>query len=207
MADNEQVAAPESVERVRDIIFGPKMRDYDQRFEAITRDLSRLQHDIDSLSQQLTAKDAGQGRNLQALRQELRQADSELKTALKADVSRLGTQLSEQGAAHNTAVQALRQELQQADNDLQSALKAEVDQLNSQLADQAAAQETSLQNLRQELRKADADLREELRQIAQRLTDDKTDRATLGDLFIELGNHVKTGGSLADLLQGLEQPS
>lgn len=207
MADNEQVAGSESVERVRDIIFGPKMRDYDQRFEAITRDLARLQQDIDGLSQQLTAKDAAQGRNLQALRQELRQADSELKTALKADVSRLGTQLSEQGAAHNTAVQALRQELQQADSDLQSALKAEVDQLNSQLADHAAAQETSLQNLRQELRKADADLREELRQIAQRLTDDKTDRATLGDLFIELGNHVKTGGSLADLLQNLEQPS
>lgn len=207
MADNEQVTGSESVERVRDIIFGPKMRDYDQRFEAVARDLGRLQQEIDRLSEQLAAKDTAQGRNLQALRQEVRQGDSELKTALKADVSRLGTQLSEQGAAHNTAAQALRQELQQADSDLQAALKAEVDQLNSQLADHAAAQETSLQNLRQELRKADADLREELRQIAQRLTDDKTDRAMLGDLFIELGNHVKTGGSLADLLQGLEQPS
>jgi hypothetical protein len=40
----------------------------------------------------------------------------------------------------------------------------------------------------------------------QRLTDDKTDRSTLGELFVELGNHIKSGGNLADLLQGLDQP-
>lgn len=166
MTNNEQGTGPESVERIRDIIFGPQMRDYDQRFEALVRDLSRLQQELDRLNEQLAAKDAAQGRNLQALRQELRQANSEQQTALKA----------------------------------------EADQLNTQLADQASAQESSLQSLRQELRQADADLREELRQLARRLTADKTDRATLGDLFIELGNHVKTGGSLADLLQGLDQP-
>lgn len=60
--------------------------------------------------------------------------------------------------------------------------------------------------MRQELRKADADLREELRQVMQRLTDDKTDRSMLGELFVELGNHVKSGGSLSDILQGLDQP-
>ena len=38
------------------------------------------------------------------------------------------------------------------------------------------------------------------------LTDDKTDRSTLGELFIELGQHVKTGGSLTDLLKDLGQP-
>lgn len=207
MVDNEQATGPESVDRIRDIVFGPKMRDYEQRFDALTRDLGRLQQEIDRLDEQLAAKDAAQGRNLQTLRQELRQADGELKTALKADASRLGTQLAEQGAAQNTAAQTLRQELLQADTDLQAALKAEIDQLSGQLTDHVATQETNLQNLRQELRKADADLRDELRRIAQRLTDDKTDRVLLGDLFIELGNHVKTGGSLADLLQGLDQPS
>ena len=75
------------------------------------------------------------------------------------------------------------------------------------MAEQNASQQSSLQSLRQELRKADADLREELRQIAQRLTDDKADRSTLGDLFLELGNHVKAGGSFADLLNALDQPS
>ncbi len=207
MADNEQATGTESVERIRDIIFGPKMRDYEQRFEAVVRDLSRLQQELDRLNEQLAAKDAAQGRNLQALRQELRQASDEQHAALKAEASRLSTQLTEQGAAHNAGSQNLRQELQQAENDLRAALKANTDHLSTQLTDQASAQEADQQALRQELRKADADLREELRQIAQRLTDDKPDRAMLGELFIELGNHVKTGGSLADLLQGLDQPS
>ncbi|MGQ9490199.1 MAG: hypothetical protein ACUVS6_05695 [Anaerolineae bacterium] len=99
----------------------------------------------------------------------------------------------------------MRQELQQADSSLHAALKAEIDRLSTELADHAPAQETTLQNLRLELRKADADLRDELRTITQRLTNEKADRTMLGDLFIELGNHVKSGGSLADLLQGLDQ--
>ncbi len=207
MADNEQATGTESVERIRDIIFGPKMRDYEQRFEVVVRDLGRLQQELDQLNEQLTSKDAAQGRNLQTLRQELRQASSDQQAALKAEASRLSTQLTEQNAAHNAGSQNLRQELQQAENDLRAALKADADRLSAQLTDQASAQEASQQALRQELRKADADLREELRQIAQRLTDDKPDRTMLGELFIELGNHVKTGGSLADLLQGLDQPN
>ncbi|MGQ9841847.1 MAG: hypothetical protein ACUVR4_15340 [Anaerolineae bacterium] len=205
MADKEQIAGTESVERIRNIIFGPKMRDYEQRFEAVMRDIGRLQQELDRLNEQLTTRDAAQSRNLQALRQELRQADDELKAALKAETSRLTAQLAEQDAAHTTSEKNLRQELQQADSSLHAALKAEIDRLSTELADHAAAQETTLQNLRLELRKADADLRDELRTITQRLTNEKADRTMLGDLFIELGNHVKSGGSLADLLQGLDQ--
>lgn len=205
MADKEQTTGAESVERVRDIIFGPKMRDYEQRFDALTRDIGRLQEELERLNELLTTRDAAQGRNLQAVRQELRQATDELKAALKAETGRLAGQLAEQEVARTTGEQNLRQELHQVESNLHAAFKAEIGRLDAELADRAAAQEAAMQNLRQELRKADADLRAELRQIAQRLTEDKADRATLGDLFIELGNHVKAGGSLADLLQGLEQ--
>lgn len=196
----------ESVERIRDIIFGPKMRDYEQRFDAVMRDLARLQQDLDHLGEQLTAKDAAQSKNLQALRQDLRQADGELRNELKAEATRLTGQLAEQHTAHTNAIQAARQELLQADDLMQATLKADMEQLNSTLTDHETTQKSTLQSLRQELRKADADLREELRQVMQRLTDDKTDRSTLGELFIELGNHVKSGGSLSDILQSLDQP-
>ena len=53
------------------------------------------------------------------------------------------------------------------------------------------------------MRRADDGLRDELRQTAQRLTNDKVDRVALGELFIELGTHLKTGGSLADVLKDL----
>ena len=185
----------ESVERIRDIIFGPKMRDYEQRFEALTRDFNRLQADLDTLGEQLTAKDAAQAKNLQAARQELRQANGDLRNELKAEATRLGAQLAEQQTAQSNALQAARVELQAGDAALQSELKAELEQLSCALNDHETAQKNSLQSLRQELRKADADLREELRLVMQRLTDDKTDRSMLGELFIELGNHVKSGGT------------
>jgi chromosome segregation ATPase len=207
MADPQQPLQGESVERIREIIFGPKMRDYEQRFEAVTRDLGRLQQELDHLNEQLTAKDAAQGKNLQGMRQELRQTGSDLRKELKAEITRAGAQLTEQTAAQATNLQTLRQELHAADDDLHTKAKADLEELAAQMAEQDAAQKTNLGDLRQELRKADADLREELRQIAQRLTDDKTDRSTLGELFIELGGHLKTGGSLADLLHNLELPS
>ena len=126
---DEQTSATSAVEsvqemdRVRDIIFGPQMRDYAQRFQAVERDLERLQQEIDRLAEGL--------------------------------------------------------------------------------ADQDSSQTKKLQNLRREMRRADDGLRDELRQTAQRLTDDKVDRVALGELFIELGTHLKTGGSLADVLKGL----
>jgi hypothetical protein len=126
MADKQtppSVETAQEVDRIRDIIFGPQMRDYDQRFQTVQRDLDRLQQELDRLAEQLT--------------------------------------------------------------------------------DQGGDQNKKLQNLRQEMRKADDDLRSELRETAQRLVNDKVDRTALGELFIELGTHLKTGGSLSDLLEGL----
>lgn len=119
-----QVESAQEVDRIRDIIFGPQMRDYEQRFQIVQRDLDRLQQEIDRLSEQLT--------------------------------------------------------------------------------DQDSAQSKKLQNLHREMRQADDGLRDELRQIAQNLMTDKVDRVALGELFIELGTHLKTGGTLADLLESLE---
>jgi septal ring factor EnvC (AmiA/AmiB activator) len=117
--------APQEVDRIRDIIFGPQMRSYEQQFQNVQRDLERLQQELDRLTEKLADQNTDQNKKLQALRRELRQADD--------------------------------------------------------------------------------DLRDELRQTAQKLTIDKVDRMALGELFIELGTHLKTGGSLADLLKGLEK--
>ena len=119
------VEAAREVDRIRDIIFGPQMREYGQRFENVQRDLDRLQGEIDHLVEQLTDQAGDQSKKLQALRREMRQADD--------------------------------------------------------------------------------GLREELRQTAQMLVADKVDRVALGELFIELGTHLKAGGSLADLLKIVEE--
>ena len=111
------------VDRIRDIIFGTQMRDYDQQFQTVRRDLERLQQEIDRLTEQLTDQDSAHSKRLRDMRREVRQTDD--------------------------------------------------------------------------------GLREELRQTTQKLGTEKVDRVALGELFIELGTHLKTGGSMADLLKGL----
>jgi predicted nucleic acid-binding Zn-ribbon protein len=128
MADEQteatsQAESAQEIEHIRDIIFGAQIRDYNQRFQTIQRDLERLQQEIDRLAEQLVDQDSAQRKKLQELRREMRQADD--------------------------------------------------------------------------------DLRDELRQTAQALTTEKVDRLALGELFVELGTHLKTGGSLADLLRNL----
>ncbi len=129
MSENERQAAPEEggpeVDRIRDIIFGPQMRDYQQRFQTVQRDLDRLQQEINQLSEQLAEQDRSQGERLQALRKEVRRADD--------------------------------------------------------------------------------DLRNELRETAKELGTAKVDRVILGELFVELGTRLKTGGAFSDLLRGLAE--
>jgi ElaB/YqjD/DUF883 family membrane-anchored ribosome-binding protein len=83
------------------------------------------------------------------------------------------------------------QQFQAVERDLER-LQQEIDRLTEQLADQDSSQTKKLQNLRREMRQADDGLRDELRQTAQSLTTDKADRVALGELFIELGTHLKT---------------
>jgi hypothetical protein len=120
----QQSEVVEKIDRVRDIIFGPQMRDYDQQLQSIKRDLDRLQQEIDHLNERLVEQDGNQLKKLQALHREMRQVDDDVRT--------------------------------------------------------------------------------ELRQTAQKLTIDKVDRLALGELFIELGGHLKMGGSLAGIADWLK---
>jgi predicted RNase H-like nuclease (RuvC/YqgF family) len=82
-------------------------------------------------------------------------------------------------------------------------LEQQIVQLNEQAAERETNQTRTAQLIRQEIRDADGGLRSELRQLTEKLEQEKVGRALLGELFIELGNQIKTGGSLADLLHGL----
>jgi chromosome segregation ATPase len=82
----------EELGRIRDILFGHQMRDYQQRFEAMRRDLERLQGELDRLRQQLAEQDAEQEKKLGSLRQEARDADEALRSELRETAARLTDQ-------------------------------------------------------------------------------------------------------------------
>jgi len=89
-SDNvSQAGTPQEVDRIRDIIFGTQMRDYDGRFEAVKRDLDRLQQELERLNAQLEAQDSDQTKKLQTVRQELRTSDDGIRDELRATAQRL----------------------------------------------------------------------------------------------------------------------
>jgi predicted nucleic acid-binding Zn-ribbon protein len=85
----EQAGPIQEVDRIRDIIFGPQMRDYQDRFQQVTRDLQRLEKELGRLSQQLADQDSNQSKKLQALRRELREADDDLRGELRRSADQL----------------------------------------------------------------------------------------------------------------------
>jgi predicted nucleic acid-binding Zn-ribbon protein len=96
MTDQQAKAASQAestheVDRIRDIIFGSQMRDYEQRFQTLLRDLDRLQKEIDRLGGQLTDQESEHGKKLQNLRQEMRQADDDLRDELRGTTQQLAT--------------------------------------------------------------------------------------------------------------------
>ena len=82
-------------------------------------------------------------------------------------------------------------------------LQSELDRLTEEMTDQGRDFDKKLQALRRDARQGDDDLRTELRDTAEKLMDEKVDRLALGELFIELGNHLKAGGSISNVLKNL----
>jgi septal ring factor EnvC (AmiA/AmiB activator) len=97
MSDDKAQVPPgtetvEEVGRIRDILFGQQMRDYQQRFDALRRDLDRQQGELDRLREQLAEQDADQGKKLGAQRQETRAAEEALRSELRETAALLSDQ-------------------------------------------------------------------------------------------------------------------
>ena len=82
-------------------------------------------------------------------------------------------------------------------------LQGELESLREQTGAQDKELDKKLQKLRDDMRQSDDDLRAEMREAVDRLTMEKVDRSTLGDLLIELGNHLKQDSALGSLLESL----
>jgi DNA repair exonuclease SbcCD ATPase subunit len=162
----------DKVERIRDLIFGTHMRDYTQRFDAISRDLARLTQETTRLNELIQEQD---GKFTRLLRQE---------------VDRLGAQLQEQD-------KRAQQQLQQVDQRLTEQIK-ELDQKHTQSAKELATNlarterilRDELHELSQQLNNMKVDrptLGDLLINIGQNLkTNDPTPLALSVDLLDEL---------------------
>ncbi len=77
------------ISRIRDIIFGAEMRNYDKQFQAIQRELEQLRQQLQQLGAQLAQQDATQTQRLSELEQTTLAADNALRNELQAAVKML----------------------------------------------------------------------------------------------------------------------
>lgn len=198
-ASVQPAAGSQDIARVRDILIGPLMRDYDQRFQLVQRDVERLQKLLDQMTEQLH-----------------QQADSQTQS-LDCQVERLSGQLTEQdqrlagkAADESAKIQSrfeeLASRLEQQGSAQALKLSQEAERRDKQLAALDATIAKKFQTLQRETRAGDDELRRELREMVEKLTYDKADRQSLGQMLVEIGDQLIRGGgavSLDDLLTSL----
>lgn len=161
----DALAGGASIDKVRDILFGVQMRDYDKRFARLEERLLKETSDLkDDVKKRLAALEQYVKQEVDALGERLSAEHS----GRTDDVKDLGQQLRETSKAF---------EKKTATMDDQSA-KAQRD-LRQQLLEQQ-------QRLTEEMQQRHHELLEALSRDAGELRDEKADRAALASLFTEM---------------------
>ncbi len=161
----QEVAGGGNIDKIRDILFGAQMRDYERRFFRLEERLVK------------EAADA---------REDTRRRFDALESFIKQEISALGDRLRSENQQRSQADEDLTRELRDAARALGNKINALDEntsqaqrELRQQLLDQA-------RNLADEIRLKHDDLSAALAREARDLRHDKTDRAALSNLFTEL---------------------
>ncbi len=161
---------PDEVSRIRDIIFGANMRDYERRFSTLEAHLLQ---------------------ELASLRSDMLSRFDQAAAAASAEFGRLHERVTNE-------VQQLNARLSSEAQQLHGRVTSEVQQLNDRLQDERDARNASVQDLHDALQRArDAaderagELQALLEHRASELREGKTDRHQLGDLLRQLGDSLQ----------------
>jgi len=176
-----EVAAGGNLDKVRDLLFGGQMRDFDRRF-------SRLEERL--------------GKETADLREEVRKRLATLEAYVKAEVDSLSDRLRAEQDGRASADQDLGRDLrgaaQQFDQKV-SQLDEIVARGQRELRQQLHAQH---QELSDEIRQRFEDVLDRLAREAGELRGDKTDRKALAALLTEMA--MRLNGDLRSLAPGDE---
>lgn len=108
----------ESVDQIRQIIFGGQMRDYASRFDRLEQDLVRESADIRALmDQRLNALESMVRRELETLEQRRASSDSELSNNLNEQVALLVEQIRQHHSQLSNVLDQRFAELRHAKTD------------------------------------------------------------------------------------------
>ncbi len=196
---NGQSGAPnptgDSLEKVRDILFGTQQRDNDRRFgqleERLTADLQAMRDDarkrLETLEQYAKAEIAGVVERLKTEQQRATQSIKDLTAQHKEDLKNIDR-------AHTDAIRQMDKSHTDTMKDLDKRLKTADDasekrdgQMRTEMLDQSS-------NLRDELQRSRVEITSMLKASANELHDTKADRALIAELFSEMALRLASEG-------------
>jgi DNA repair exonuclease SbcCD ATPase subunit len=169
-AANGELREGANVDKIRDILFGSNMREYEKRFARLEE---RLTKSSDALRDDLKKR-------FDTLETYVREEIESLGQRLKNEKSERTESLKEQTRESRDTSKALEKKLSQLEDSLESAQG----DLRSRILEQSKTLSNQIQKVKDELETS-------LETEAETLRNDKTDRAALADLFTELALRLK----------------
>lgn len=154
-----------NLDKVRDILFGAQMRDYDRRFSRLEERLLKEVSDA---------------------REDARRRFDQLENFLKQEIAALGERIRSENSQRTQATEDITRELRDTSKNLNqkiNQLDEQSAQANRELRQQLLDQS---KNLSDEIRQKYEELAAALTREARELRSDKADRVALSNLFTEL---------------------
>ena len=186
--DGNALAETPSVDKIRDLLFGNQMQDYDQRFAKLeARLLARLKDIESEAARNLGAFESNTKKQVDSLAGQLRDEKDQRADGDK-EIERM---LREQNQVLEKRIRSVADQLAQFDRDISDRLTRET------------------QSLHEEIKQKNVDMRQALENMFAQLSNVKTDRTLLASLFVEVAKCLnqdvgsKSVGAGAEKLRGI----
>ncbi len=161
----DALAGGASIDKVRDILFGVQMRDYDKRFARLEERLLKETSD---------------------LKDDVKKRLASLEQYVKQEVDALGDRLSSEHAGRTDDVKDLGQQLRESAKAFEKKTAAMDDQSAKAQRDLRQQLLEQQQRITEEMQQRHHELLEALSRDSGELRDEKADRAALASLFTEM---------------------
>lgn len=160
----------DSVDQIRDILFGAQVRKYEQKFDQLEEIIKK---------------------EVSSLGDNTRKTIETLENYTKKELSSIVAQLKDEKTERSESFNELSKSLDKSNKTLEKKINRLVEKTSK---DQSDLQEQILQqskNLMKEIQKKNDEITAILKKSVEELRNEKTDRIALGNLFNELGLRLK----------------
>jgi hypothetical protein len=171
-----------NVDKIRDILFGAQMREYEKRFVRLEE---RMQ------------KEFG------VLREDLKKRFDSIESYVKKEVELLNDRQRAEQNDRSTAIQEMSKDFKDSTASLDKKIIALEDQLNRRARDLNDQILTQSKNLSEEIQQKHEALSAALEREAHELQSDKVDRSNLSELLMEMAMRLSNEGGLNLIKSGL----